>query len=77
MSSTPVAVEVASGLVAWRRIGRGSYKPFLHHVTRGRPIATRPVKLTVPRRIPRTLTAEEVVMVLGAPGRARDRFLLV
>jgi integrase/recombinase XerD len=69
-------VEVASGLVAWRRIGRGSYKPFLHHVTRGRPIATRPVKLAVPRRIPRTLNAEEVVTVLAAPPRARDRFLL-
>ena len=69
-------VEVASGLVAWRRMGRGTYKPFLHHVTRGRPIATRPIKLAVPRRAPRTLTAEEVVMVLTAPTRARDRFLL-
>ncbi len=28
-------VEVAAGLVAWRRMGRGSYKPFLHHVTAG------------------------------------------
>ena len=69
-------VEVAAGLVAWRRIGRGSYKPFLHHVTKGRPIATRPVKLTVPRRAPRTLSAEDVVTVLAAPARARDRFLL-
>jgi len=69
-------VNVASELVAWKRIGRGSYKPFLHHVTSGRPIATRPVKLTVPRRAPRTLTPEQLVQVLGAPVRARDRFLL-
>jgi integrase len=69
-------VKVAVGLVAWRRMGRGSYKPFLHHVTVGRPIATRPVKLAVPRRAPRTLTAEQVVQVLAAPARARDRFLL-
>lgn len=69
-------VEVASSLVAWRRMGRGSYKPFLHHVTRGRPIATRPVKLAVPRRAPRTLSAADVVTVLAAPVRARDRFLL-
>jgi hypothetical protein len=69
-------VKVAAGLVAWRRIGRGSYKPFLHHATRGRPIATRPVKLPVPQRAPRTLTAEQVVQVLTAPVRARDRFLL-
>ncbi len=69
-------VDVAAGLVAWRRIGRGSYKPFLHHVTKGRPVPTRPIKLRVPTRVPRTLTAEQVVAVLAAPQRARDRFLL-
>lgn len=69
-------VEVAAALVSWRRIGRGSYKPFLHHVTKGQPIPTRPIKLRVPTRAPRTLTAAEVVAVLAAPGRARDRFLL-
>jgi integrase/recombinase XerD len=69
-------VEVAAELVTWRRLGRGSYKPFLHHVSRGRPIATRPVKLKVAKRTPRTLSAEQVVAVLAAPQRARDRFLL-
>lgn len=68
-------IEVAASLVAWRRVSRGSYKPFLHHVTKGRPIATRPVKLRVPRRLPQTLSVEEVALVLGACGRLRDRFL--
>jgi site-specific recombinase XerD len=27
-------VELAASLVAWRRVPRGSYKPFLHHVTK-------------------------------------------
>ena len=31
-------LQVAAGLVSWRRISRGSYKPFLHHVTKGRPV---------------------------------------
>ena len=69
-------VDVAAGLVSWRRVGRGSYKPLLHHVTKGRPVPTRPVKLAVPRRTPRTLSPEELVAVLAAPERARDRFLL-
>ncbi len=69
-------VAVAAELVAWRRVGRGSYKPFLHHVTKGRPVPTRPVKLPVPRRTPPTLTPPEVVALLAAPARARDRFLL-
>ncbi len=69
-------VTVAADLVAWRRVGRGSYKPLLHHVTKGRPIPTRPVKMPVVRHVPRTLTAPEVVTVLAACERARDRFLL-
>jgi integrase len=69
-------VELAADLVAWRRVSRGSYKPFLHHVTKGKPIPTRPIKLMVPRRIPRTLDAEQVVAILGACERLRDRFLM-
>lgn len=68
-------VATATGLVAWRRVSRGSFKPFLHHVTSGRPIPTRPVKLRVPRRLPATLSAEEIVVILAACDRARDRFL--
>jgi integrase len=68
-------VDVAADLVAWRRVARGSYKPFLHHVTQGRPIATRPVKLRVPRRLPATLSVEEITRILAACDRLRDRFL--
>jgi integrase len=67
---------VASELVAWRRVSRGSYKPFLHHVTKGRPIPVRPVKLHVPRRSPATLEAEQIVAILAACEHLRDRFLL-
>jgi len=67
-------VGVASELVAWRRVSRGSYKPFLHHVTKGRPIPVRPVKLHVPRRSPATLEPEQIVAILGACENLRDRF---
>jgi integrase/recombinase XerD len=67
---------VAAELVAWRRVSRGSYKPFLHHVTKGRPIPTRPVTLAVARRTPRTLDAGQVVAILAACEHLRDRFLL-
>lgn len=69
-------VALAESLVAWRRVPRGSFKPFLHHVTKGRPIPTRPIKLKVPRRLPTTLSVEEVTVLLGACPRLRDRFLL-
>ena len=68
-------VGVAGELVAWRRVSRGAYKPFLHHVTKGRPVPTRPVKLIVTRRVPRTLDAGQVAAILAACERARDRFL--
>lgn len=69
-------VVLAESLVAWRRVPRGSFKPFLHHVTKGRPVPTRPVRLKVPRRLPVTLSTEEVTVLLGACHRLRDRFLL-
>ena len=68
-------VALAESLVAWRRVPRGSFKPFLHHVTKGRPVPTRPVKLRVPRRLPVTLGVEEVAVILSACSRLRDRFL--
>ena len=69
-------VGLAADLVAWRRVGRGSYKPFLHHVTKGRPIPTRPIKLPVTRRLPQALSTEQVVAILGACEHLRDRFLM-
>ena len=47
-------VALAQSLVAWRRVNRGGYRSFLHHVTAGRPVATRPVRLRQERRLPRT-----------------------
>lgn len=69
-------VGLAADLVAWRRVSRGSYKPFLHHVSKGKAVPTRPIKLAVPRPRPRTLDAGQVVAVLGACERLRDRFLM-
>ena len=68
-------VTLAESLVAWRQVPRGSYKPFLHHVTAGRPVPTRPVKLKAPRRLPGALTVVEVTTILAACSRLRDRFL--
>jgi integrase len=68
-------VELAESLVAWRRVPRGSYRSFLHHVTGGRPTPTRPVKLKASRRLPRTLCLEEVTAILAGCDRLRDRFL--
>jgi integrase/recombinase XerD len=69
-------VALAADLIAWRRVGRGSYKPFLHHVTAGKPIRTRPIKLVVPQRIPDTLTDEQLRAILAACTHLRDRFLM-
>lgn len=70
-------VALAQALVAWRRSNRGGFKPFLHHVTAGRPVAGRPLRLRQPRQLPRTLSAEQVLAVVEACEHLRDRFLLV
>jgi integrase/recombinase XerD len=68
-------LQVATDLVSWRRASRGSFKPFLHHVTAGRPMRTRPIKLRVTRRLPKTLDGDEITAILDACDHLRDRFL--
>ena len=70
-------VELAQALVAWRRSARGGYKAFLHHVSGGRLVPTRPLRLRQARHLPRTLTQDEVVALAEACEHLRDRFLVV
>ena len=69
-------VALAQALVQWRRSARGGYKPFLHHVVGGRPVATRPFRLRQPRQLPRTLSEAQVLALVEACEHLRDRFLL-
>ena len=61
-------------LAAWKAGGRGGWKPFLHHVTKGEPYRGRAIALKVPGKLPRILTVAEVQAVLDACTRLRDRF---
>ena len=70
-------VALAQSLVIWRRSNRGGYRSFLHHVNAGRPVATRPLRLRQPRRLPRTLSTDQVATLVEACDHLRDRFLLV
>jgi integrase/recombinase XerD len=66
--------EVGDLLAVWRAGGRGGWKPFLHHATKGRPHRGRAVVLKTDRKLPRILTVAEAQAVLDACGRLRDRF---
>ena len=61
-------------LAAWRTGGRGGWKPFLHHVSKGRPYRGRAISLKAPKKLPRILTAAETQAILDACTRLRDRF---
>jgi integrase/recombinase XerD len=65
--------EVGDLLAAWRAGGRGGWKPFLHHVSKGQPYRGRAVTVRVPRKLPRILTVTETQAILDACGRLRDR----
>jgi len=70
-------VALAQQLVAWRRSNRGGYRPFLHHATAGRVVATRPLRVRQPAQVPRTLTDDQVLAIAEACEHLRDRFLIV
>jgi len=61
-------------LAAWRTGGRGGWKPFLHHVSKGGPYRGRAITLKAPRKLPRILTVAEEQAILDACTRLRDRF---
>ncbi|WP_413769009.1 tyrosine-type recombinase/integrase [Rhodococcus pyridinivorans] len=52
----------------------GSWRPFLAHL--GGHETRKTIKLTPPRRLPRTLTGEQITTILGCCDRLRDRFLI-
>ena len=61
-------------LAVWRTGGRGGWKPFLHHVSKGEPYRGRAIALKAPKKLPRILTAAEMQAILDACTRLRDRF---
>ncbi len=67
-------VELAVRLVDSTRSGSGSYKPFLHGITKAQPRG-RQGRLRVVSEIPKTLTLTQIAAILRAQSRLRDRFL--
>jgi integrase/recombinase XerD len=69
-------VDVGELLVTWQAPGlRGGWKPFLHHISKGKPQPRRAVALKAPKKLPRILTAAETQAILDACEHLRDRFL--
>jgi site-specific recombinase XerD len=54
---------------------RGGWKPFLHHLSKGRPEPRRSIAVKGPKKLPRILTVVEVQAILDACEHLRDRFL--
>jgi len=61
-------------LAVWKTGGRGGWKPFLHHVSKGEPYRGRAIALRAPKKLPRVLTVAEMQAILDACTRLRDRF---
>ena len=64
-------------LLTWQPAGRrgAAWRPFLHHISKGKPPARQAIRLKVPRKHPRVLTVGEVQAILDACDRLRDRLL--
>ncbi|WP_433527555.1 tyrosine-type recombinase/integrase [Nocardia pseudovaccinii] len=70
-------VDVGELLTTWQVPGhRGGWKPFLHHISKGKPQPRRAVSLKARKKLPRVLTVTEMQRLMDARDRLRDRFLL-
>ncbi|HMZ79138.1 MAG TPA: tyrosine-type recombinase/integrase [Acidobacteriota bacterium] len=52
------------------------HRGFLHGIAKSKPAKTRLLKLKATKRIPRTLTPDQLGQLVGACGHLRDKFLL-
>jgi len=52
------------------------YKPFLHHITKGKPTKLKILKIKESKDIPQILTKSQVESILDACQHLRDRFLV-
>jgi site-specific recombinase XerD len=73
-------VPLAGLLIAMQPTGRGgstasSYKPFLHHVSKGEPQRRRTIKLAASAPRPQVLAVAEAQAILDACEHLRDRLL--
>jgi len=48
--------KVGDLLAAWKAGGRGGWKPFLHHISKGKPYRRRAITLKVPAKLPPAIT---------------------
>lgn len=70
-------VDVGDLLITLQAPGRrGGWKPFLHHISPGKPQPRRTISLKAPTKLPRVLTTAEMQAILEACDHLRDRFLL-
>lgn len=52
------------------------YKPFLHHISKGKEVKTRLLKVKEPKTFPGCLTPEQVNTLIKACNTLRDKFLI-
>ena len=66
------------GINAYRhKLTIGSkYKPFLHHISKGKEVKTKLLKVKEPKTFPGCLTPEEVNTLVEACSNLRDKFLI-
>jgi integrase/recombinase XerD len=70
-------VDVGELLTTWQLPGRrGGWKPFLHHISKGKPQPRRTIAVKSPKKLPRILTVTEMQSIMDACDRLRDRFLM-
>jgi integrase/recombinase XerD len=68
-------VDLGDLLVTWQPGRRSGWKPFLHHISKGKLEPRRVIAVRAPVKLPRILTAAETQAILDACDHLRDRFL--
>lgn len=52
------------------------YKPFLYHINKGKEVRTKLLKIKEPKKFPGCLTQSQIMQLINACNRSRDKFLI-
>ena len=70
------SIQIAERVKKQMSGSRKGFKDFLHHINKDRTVNTHILKLKVPKQKPKTVSKEQIAMLINACDNLRDQFLI-
>ena len=70
------SIQLTERLKKQYSITRKGFKSFLHHINKNKSFTSHILKLKVPKQQPKTLSKDQIALIMNACVNIRDQFLI-